>query len=182
MTDAGDAGVEVFFARWGGVETEGALAERAGGDDLGCEERFCVATCAEVKRLAGVDLAGGFDQGSPKVFGGLGWGVLFDLLGEEDFDLAGGGGGVGLGGEAGAGGEEARGEDAGVVEDEEVAGVEVVGEVGEEVVGEVAGLCGCDGAVEDEHPARSADDGRVLGDEFFREIEVKVGDKHGFLV
>ena len=50
-----------------------------------------------------------------------------ELLGEEDFDAAGGVGGVVLGVEAGAGGVEARGEDAGVVEDEEVAGAERCG-------------------------------------------------------
>jgi len=131
----------------------------------------------EVEGLAGVDFAGGFDEGSPEVFGGVGWVLRFDLLGEEDFYLASGNGGVWLGGEAGAGGEEARGEDARVVEDEEVAGLEVAGEVGEEVVGESAG-----GAVEDQHAAGAADGGWVLGDEVLGEIEVEVGDAHGFLV
>jgi hypothetical protein len=34
VADAGEGGVEVFFAGWGGGEAEGALAELAGRDDL----------------------------------------------------------------------------------------------------------------------------------------------------
>jgi hypothetical protein len=75
--------------------------------------------------------------------------------------------------EADSGGEEARGEDAGVVEDEEVARAEVAVEVGEDVVGMGAGV-----AVEDEHAGCAADGGRGLGDEFCGEIEVEVGDAH----
>ena len=96
------------------------------------------------------------------------------MLGEEDFDAAGGVGRVVLGvGAAGAGGVEASGEDAGVVEDEEIAFAEMGGEVGEVLVGVGAGL-----AVEHEHAAGAADGGRSLGDEFFGEIEMEVGDAH----
>jgi len=63
----------------------------------------------------------------------------FNLFGEQDFDEAGGLGRAALGVRAGAGGEEARGQDAGVVEDEEIAGLEELREVGEEVVAECAG-------------------------------------------
>jgi hypothetical protein len=96
-----------------------------------------------------------------------------EALGEEDFDAAGGDGRVGLGAEAGAGGVEARGENPGVVEDEEVAGVEELWEVGEEVVGEGAGA-----AVEGEHAAGATDLGRVLRDEVLGEVVVEVGNKH----
>ncbi len=81
-------------------------------------------------------------------------------------------------GQAGACGEEARRQDAGVVEDEEIAGLEVVGEVGEEVVGEGAGVVDGESAIEDQHAAGAADGGWVLGDEVFWEIEVEVGDAH----
>ena len=63
-------------------------------------------------------------------------------------------------GAAGAGGEEACGEDAGVVEDEEVALTEVRGEVGEMGVGVGTAL-----AVEHEHAAGAAGCRGMLGDE-----------------
>ena len=97
----------------------------------------------------------------------------FNLFGEEDFDEAGGLGRAALGVRAGAGGEEARGQDAGVVEDEEIAGLKELREVGEEVVAECAG-----GAVEDHHAAGAALGGRVLGDEFYRQVVMEVGDEH----
>lgn len=84
-------------------------------------------------------------------------------------------GGPGLRLTAGAHGEEAGGEDAAVVEDEEIARAEVVGEVAEMVVGDGAGF-----AVEDEHAAGAADGGRGLCDEIFGEMEVEVSDAHGF--
>jgi hypothetical protein len=104
---------------------------------------------------------------------GLGFNLGFNLFGEQDFNEAGGLGRAGLRARSGAGGEEARGQDAGVVEDEEIAGLEELREVGEEVVAEGAG-----GAVEDQHPAGAALGGRVLGDQFFRQVEVEVGDEH----
>jgi len=75
--------------------------------------------------------------------------------------------------EAGAGGEEACGEDAGVVEDEEIAGVQEGWEVREEIVVEGAGC-----AVEDEHTASAAEVWWSLRDEVFGEVEVEVSDAH----
>ena len=100
---------------------------------------------------------------------------IVDLLGEENFDEAGGVGRVVLGACAAAGGKETRGQYAGVVQNEEIAGLEEVGEVGEEVVAQGPGC-----SVEDQHAARSALGRRVLGDEFRGQVEAEVGDKHWF--
>ncbi len=96
-----------------------------------------------------------------------------ELLGEQDLNLTGRRRRVGLGTLAGAAGEESGGDDPGVVEDEEVSGAEICRKVGEGVVLE----CAC-GAVDGEHATGSADRGRRLGDELFREVEVEVGDEH----
>jgi len=105
--------------------------------------------------------------------GGLGFVLGCDLFGEEDFNEAGGLGRAVLGARADAGGEEARGQDAGVVQNEEIAGLEELREVGEEVVAKCSGC-----AVEDQHTARSALGGRVLGDEFGGQVVMEVGDEH----
>jgi hypothetical protein len=119
VADAGDEGVEVR----GGGEAEGTLAEVAGGNDFGGEDGWGIGGrggIVEEKRLAGRELFGRAAEGAPEeAIRRVGRGGK--LLGEEDFDAAGGCGRAGLGGGAGAGGEEARGQDAGVVEDEEVA-------------------------------------------------------------
>jgi hypothetical protein len=179
VADAFECGVEVG----GGGEAEGALAVVAGGED-GCGEewwRFLPGPRirtrgtqgrggVEVEGFAGLDFFGGFDEGQPVVVA-LRVGKVF---GEEDFDVAGGCGGVVLRGEASAGGEEAGGEDAGVVEDEEVARTEEGGEIGEVAVGEGSGA-----AVECHHAAGAAHRGRVLRDEVFGKRVVEVGDEHG---
>ncbi len=72
-------------------------------------------------------------------------------------------------------GVESGGDDAAVVEDEEVAFAEIVGEIGEGVVFE-----GTSGAIEVHHAAGAADRGWGLGDEVFGEREVEVGDEHVF--
>ena len=87
--------------------------------------------------------------------------------------MAGGRWAVVLRGEAGAGGVEACGEDARVVEDEEVAGLEEFWEVSKNMVGEGAGA-----AAKGEHAAGAADSGWSLRDEVFGEVVVKVGDEH----
>lgn len=153
-----------------GVEAKGALAEVCGAEDFGFEDRIGMAGAGEVEAFAGLDLAAGADEGSPDDFAGVPGAEVF---GEEDFDAAGGAGRVALGMETGAGGEETRRENAGVIEDEEVAGAEAVGEVGEDVIGIGAGC-----AVHDEHAAGASDGGRGLRDEVFGEVEVEVSDAH----
>jgi len=116
-----------------------------------------------------LNFLGRLDERGPVVAGfGVG-----EALGEEDFDLAGGGGAFRLRGEAGAGGVEARGENAGVVEDEEVAGSEELWEIDEEAVCKGSGA-----AVEGHHAAGAADSGWVLRDEVFGKVVVEVGDEH----
>jgi hypothetical protein len=96
------------------------------------------------------------------------------LLGEKDFDAACGVWGTGLGMlAAGAGGVETGGEDAAVVEDEEVAGVEDFREIVEKKVVVVAGA-----AVEEEHAAGAANSRWGLGDQLFGEVEMEVGYTH----
>jgi hypothetical protein len=149
-----------------GGEAEGAFAEVSGGEDFGFEERLGFVGGVEEKALAGLNLAAGTNQGGPV--------LSSEVLGEEDFDAAGGVGGVVLRLlAAGAGGVEASRDDSAVVEDQEVAGAEDLGEVAEVIVLILAGL-----AVEDEHAAGASDGWRGLGDEFFREVEMEVGYVH----
>jgi hypothetical protein len=70
--------------------------------------------------------------------------------------------------------DEARGNDLGVVEDEEVAEIEIVGDVAELPVRQRAG-----GAIEDEESRLIAPRRGVLGDQLGREIIVEVGEKQG---
>ena len=109
MANRFKCGVEVF--NWG--EAEGALAEFSGREDLRRE-----VWVGEVEGLAGLDLFCGLYKGCPVVvLGG-------QPLGKEYFDVAGGSGAVVLCRETSTGGVEARGQDAGVVEDEEIAGLQ----------------------------------------------------------
>jgi hypothetical protein len=61
-------------------EAEGAFAEVGGGEDFGFEDDLIFVV--EEEAFAGLDLAAGADEGGP-VAGGK-------LLGEKDFDAAGG--------------------------------------------------------------------------------------------
>ena len=71
-------------------------------------------------------------------------------------------------------GEEAGGDDAGVVEDDAVLGLEVGGEVAEEAVFDEAG-----GAVDDQHAGGGAVGKGGAGDEFRGQVVVEVGGEHG---
>jgi hypothetical protein len=117
--------------------------------------------------FAGLDFFGGFDEGCPVVVRGG------ETLREEDFYVASGCGRVLLGGEASSGGEETCGDDAGIVEDEEVAGLEERWEIGEDAIGIRAGV-----AVESHHAAGAAHGWRLLRDEVFGKCVVEVGDEH----
>ena len=63
VADAVESAVE--FGRGG--EAEGALAELAGGEDLGFEEDLAGGLVGEEEVFAGVDLAAGADEGGPDV-------------------------------------------------------------------------------------------------------------------
>jgi hypothetical protein len=79
----------------------------------------------------------------------------------------------GLGVESGTMREEARWDDAAVVEDENIAFVQEVGEVAEETVFEDASA-----AIELEHARSGSFRRRLLGYQFFGEFVIEIGDKH----
>ena len=68
---------------------------------------------------------------------------------------------------------ETGGEDAGVVKNEQVGGIEVVGQVSHLVVAEFDGI-GIHGAG-DEHPCRATLGQRVAGDTFIGQVVVEIG-------
>lgn len=68
---------------------------------------------------------------------------------------------------------ETRGDDAAVVEDEQVSGMEELRQITKEVITILA----CS-AVKDEHAAGAAHGRRRLGDQLLRKIEMKVGYAH----
>ena len=71
-----------------------------------------------------------------------------------------------------AAGVETGGNDAAVVEDEQIAGVEQVAELRKMGICESAG-----GAIEHQHAARAALGGRLLRNQLRRQIEIEVGDE-----
>ena len=114
-----------------------ARAEFAARDDLGLE--FVVL--AEIKMLADSDLTAGTDQAFPVI------GIVADLAGEKDLNASVkkvAGGRISrterLRLKTSAPTEEARGKHASVVEDDEVAGTEKIGEFAELAVFESAAL------------------------------------------
>jgi len=148
-------------------ETKSAFAEVGGCENLCLEEWRCVIGRGEVETLAGLDLSAGTDECSPL--------VLAQLLGEEHLDTAGRVERVWLSMRTpGAGSVEARRDDAAVVEDEEVAGVEEMRKITEKIVAILTRT-----AVKNKHAARAPDGRRRLRDEFFGEIEMEVGYAHG---
>ena len=72
--------------------------------------------------------------------------------------------------ETGARGVEAGGNDAAVVEDEEVARLQKMGEIAKKIV-----LVGAGGPVDDEHAAGAANRRWGLGDQLFGQVEIEVG-------
>ena len=137
-------------------ETEEALAELSVLNYFGLE-RCGVVGGGECQLVADLDFLAGADEGFPFPFAGL--------LGEEDFDFSGFG--------VGFASQKTGGDDAAIVEDEDVAFAEEVGEIAELAVAVFSG-----GAIELEHSCAGAFGKGLLGDEFFGEIEVEIGDEH----
>ncbi len=69
-----------------GDEHEGALAEAAGGDDLGLEERLGETGGVELEAFTDLDLAGGAAESAPDE---LAWVPGAEVFGEKDLDAAG---------------------------------------------------------------------------------------------
>lgn len=68
---------------------------------------------------------------------------------------------------------EPRRKDAGVVEDDEIAGTQQIGEIAEQAIRVLA-----TGSLKMQHAGAVAGGERFLGDEFFGEMKVEVGDQH----
>lgn len=80
-----------------------------------------------------------------------------------------------LGARALAAAVETRWKDASVVEDDEIAGTQEVGEVMEQAVGKMAA-----GSLQVQHAGGIAGSEGILGDEFVGKMEVEVRNQHGF--
>jgi hypothetical protein len=153
------------------LKADAALAEFGAGKNLGLQ--FVVF--AEKQAFADADLAAGTNQTFPIV------GIGGELAGKQDFDaavekIAGrrimGTDRLSAGSLAAA--IEARGKDAGIIEDEQIAGLKQVREIAELAVGILAA-----GSLEVQHAGGIANGGGFLGDEFFGKMEVEVGNQHG---
>jgi len=167
VADAFHASEEILCRR----EADVALAEFAASDDPGL--KFIVI--AEEEMLTDADFSAGADEAFPVV------GVLLELACEEDLDasvqeLARGGiaRAERLGFEAGATSVKTGGKYFRVVEDQKVGGTEEIGEVAELAIVELAV-----GGRKVEEAGGGAVGERLLGDEFFGEMVVEVGDEHG---
>ena len=152
MADLLDAGEEVVDR----TEADVALAKFAAGDDLGLE--FIVV--AEEKVLADADFAAWTHEAFPIVR------IALELTCEQDFDLAAEEVARGrilradrLGLKTGAASKKASGKYAGIVEYQQITGVEKVGKIAKVAVGERAG-----GAGEMEEARAGAIGQRLLGD------------------
>lgn len=137
-------------------ETDVALAKLAAGDDLGLE----LVLIAEEEMLSDSDLASGANEAFPIVRFAL------QLSCEQDFDTAAEEVARGrilraerLGLKAGAASKKAGGEYAGVVEYQQITGVEEVGKIAKMAVGESAG-----GGREMQEARAGAIGQRLLGD------------------
>ena len=75
-----------------------------------------------------------------------------------------------MGVETGAGGVKASGDDAAVVEDQEVARLQKMGEIAEKIV-----LVSAGGAVDREHATRASNRRWGLGDQLFGKVEIEIG-------
>jgi hypothetical protein len=160
VTDAVESGEKVFvFLILAGLKTDAALAEFLAGKNLSL--KFIVIP--EEQAFADADLAAGPDQALPII--GLGG----ELARQQNLDATVKGITRAL-----TAAIEPRGKDAGVVEDQQIAGPQQVWEVAEQAVGVEAA-----GSWHVQHPGAIAVDGGFLGDEFVGKTKVEVGNQHG---
>ncbi len=168
MADAIENREEIVLALE--VEADVALAEFGAGEDLGLQ--FVVL--AEEDAFADADLAAGANQAFPIV------GIGGELAGEQNLDAAVEkitGCGIArterLSADACAAAIEPGRKDASIVEDDEIAGVQQLGEVAEEAIGIFAA-----GTLQMEHAGTVAGGKGFLGDEFGGKVEVEIGNPH----
>ena len=154
------------------LKADAAQAEFRAGENLGLQ--FVEIPLAEEQALADADLAAGANQALPIV--GLGG----ELAGQKNLDATvkeTAGGWVaranGLSAGAVAAAIEPSWKNAGVVKNQQIAGLQKVREVAEQTVGMAAG------SLQVEHAGAVAGGERFLGNEVVGKIEVEVGDQHG---
>ena len=152
------------------LKADAAFAELGAGKHLGLQ--FIVLT--EKKPFTNADFAAGADQTFPIV------GVGGKLAREQDLDAApqkvtcrGIVRANRLRTSAFAAAIESSGKDTGVVEDDEIAGTQPIGKIVEEAIGILA-----TGSLKMKHAGAIAGGERLLGDEFFGEMKIEVGDQH----
>ena len=167
MADAVEDGEKIFVLS-GRLEADAALAEVTAGEDFGLQ--FVVVAKKQV--LADADFTARADQTVPLIGG--------NLAGEKNLDASvkkvPGRGilrGEGLRTQAFAAAVESRGKDSGVVEYDQVAGMEKIGKITELAIGEKSG-----GALEVQHAGTIAGGKWFLRDEFFGKMKVEIGNKH----
>jgi hypothetical protein len=154
VADAIESGEEVVHGL-NGLEADMAFAELGAGQDLGLQ----LILIAEEEALADTDFAARANQAFPIN------GIRGELAGEKDFDAA---------PSAFAASVETGGKDASVVEDQEIAGVQKVGEVAEQAIGIFAA-----GSLQMQQAGSVAGGEGFLGDEFGGKVEVEIGNPHG---
>ncbi len=159
VADAIEGGEKIVVI-FEGVEADLALAELSTRQDFGLEFiglQFILI--AEEKAIADSDFAAGANHALPIV------GIGRELASEEDFDAA---------ESAFAAAIKAGGKDAGIVEDDEIAGLQNVGEFTEQAIRISAA-----GSLQVQHAGAVACGEGLLGDEFAGKVEVEIGNPHG---
>ena len=158
------------------VKANVALAEFSACEDLGLQfigVQFILI--AEKEAFADSDLAAGTNQALPVV------GIDGELAGQKNFDAAVkeiASGRIAranrLGASAFAAAEEPRWKDAGVVENDEIAGLQKVRKFTEQAIRIIAA-----GSLQAQHAGAVAGGEGFLGDEFAGKVEVEIGNPHG---
>jgi hypothetical protein len=166
---------EVVVLTLGGLKADAALAEFPSAQDLGLQFVEIAIALAKEQPFADADLAAGPNQTLPIV--GLGG----ELAGEQNLDAAAeeiAGGRIvradRLSAGAFAASIEPRWKDAGVVENQQIAGLQEVRKVAEPAVGMAAA-----GSLQIEHAGFVASGEGFLGNEVVGKMEVEVGNQHG---
>jgi hypothetical protein len=164
VAEALEGGIEIRVA----VKPDGALAELAPGNNLAFEALI------EPDAFADRQFAAGMDERLPiaAVRGNAAQQKDFDRAAQVFAEL-----GVvladGEGVDSGAVAEEARGKDAGIVDHQAIAGVQVLREVAENAIFPSARL-----AVDDEHTGGGAVGEGFLGNAFFGQVVIEISQLH----
>jgi hypothetical protein len=169
VADAIERGEEIIFIP--GLKADVAFAELSAREDLGLQ----FILIAEEEAFADSNFAAGANQALPIV------GIGGELAGQKNFDAAAkeiAGGRIAfanrLGMSAFAPAIQPGWKHAGIVEDDEIAGLQKVGEFTKQGVRIAAA-----GSLQAQHAGAVAGGEGLLGDEFDGKVEVEIGDLHG---